>query len=675
MEESSMANMLMVVNGTDGELFPFLSIGATLKARGHDVTLFTSQHNGELIAQFGLKLVAIDASSPAMTGDEGRVQESTCDDLTRTIFEECKAKSQSGNAVLITHHHSALVTKIIAEKLKLPVALVYTAPSFINSRSVLAEKYAHGESEFNRFRAQIELPPVHDWLSWWDSSEKHIGLWPEWFASHEPSWPAHLSPVGFLCDFGPETAEGAGEVKQPLDGNPPPILITHGKSRPTIPDFFSVSIDASKLSGRGAIVVTDHRDLLPDRLPEGVKWTGSLRFKDVMPRAGAIIHHGDIGILAQAVATGIPQLVVGLEHDGPDNAMRVERLGIGKSLSPAQWNVDIIAQSLRDVIETPTIQTRCRDLAGRYSHDGSLAGACDEIEKLLLARPVVALTSQDGKKTEAAPCATAHDSVNNVLGSLSPERRALLARLLKKKDANLFQKQLISRRSESQRETAPLSYAQQRLWFLTQLDPSNPSYNIHTTLRMKGDVDVDALTHSFNEIVRRHEILRTTFKAVDGVPVQQISLSASLPISVVDLSHLPAEQVDEAAMNLAGKEAWQPFDLSQGPLMRTSLCRLSEGDYVLLITLHHIVSDGWSMDVLKREVAAFYQSFLEGKSAALPELTIQYADYAVWQREWLQGELLDEQMQYWREQLSGSDSCYRCQRTSRGQWCRASGEE
>jgi acyl carrier protein len=203
-------------------------------------------------------------------------------------------------------------------------------------------------------------------------------------------------------------------------------------------------------------------------------------------------------------------------------------------------------------------------------------------------------------------------------------------------------------------EPPPLSFAQQRLWFLDQLAPGSPLYNCPIALRLTGNLNVQALEQMLNEMVSRHEILRTTFAAVDGSPVQVIAPSLSIELPVTDLRERPDSEREAEAKRLAYSEARKPFDLAQGPLLRASLVRLSDGEYVALFTMHHIICDGWSLGVFVEEVAALYKAFCEGKGSPLPELPIQYADYAHWQREWVKGDLLETQLSYWRNQLEGA---------------------
>jgi amino acid adenylation domain-containing protein len=203
-------------------------------------------------------------------------------------------------------------------------------------------------------------------------------------------------------------------------------------------------------------------------------------------------------------------------------------------------------------------------------------------------------------------------------------------------------------------ETLPLSFAQQRLWFLTQLEPDNPAYNIPQALRFQGPLDLNALRQAISAIVERHEVLRTTFKLVKGEPVQIISKAHNVQVVFLDLGSLPAELREAETMPLRTAESLQPFNLTRDFPIRATLLRLGPDDHLLLLTLHHIVSDGWSMGVFTRELSVIYEALVTGQQHELPELPIQYADFAEWQREWLQGEVLLEQLRYWKESLAGA---------------------
>ncbi|MBV9772680.1 MAG: amino acid adenylation domain-containing protein, partial [Gemmatimonadetes bacterium] len=203
-------------------------------------------------------------------------------------------------------------------------------------------------------------------------------------------------------------------------------------------------------------------------------------------------------------------------------------------------------------------------------------------------------------------------------------------------------------------EPLPLSFAQQRLWFIHQLDPGSPAYNVPVALRFRGALDSAALRAAFGELVRRHESLRTVFPASGGRAVQSVLPPAPVPLPEVDLGALP-EGAREAELIRRVREAESlPFDLARGPLLRALLVRLGSEDAALVLAMHHVVSDAWSMQVLMREVSALYEAFVAGRPSPLPPLPVQYADYAVWQRGWLRGEALEAQLGYWRERLTGA---------------------
>jgi amino acid adenylation domain-containing protein len=221
------------------------------------------------------------------------------------------------------------------------------------------------------------------------------------------------------------------------------------------------------------------------------------------------------------------------------------------------------------------------------------------------------------------------------------EKRARLAELLRQKNGPLRQ--------------FPLSFAQQRLWFLDQMEPGNTAYSIISALRMRGPLDTVAMERAVADLLRRHEPLRTVFRTANGEPVQVVLpfREPRIPVEAFDGAE---EERRDVALRLVSEETAKPFDLAKGPLFRARLLRLGEDDHVLLLAMHHIVTDGWSIGVLYRELCASYAAYAEGKKPELPELPIQYADYAVWQRATLQGAALEEQLAFWRTTLGGAPS-------------------
>jgi amino acid adenylation domain-containing protein len=206
----------------------------------------------------------------------------------------------------------------------------------------------------------------------------------------------------------------------------------------------------------------------------------------------------------------------------------------------------------------------------------------------------------------------------------------------------------------SRQSQVPLSYAQQRLWFIDQLEPGNALYNLASMYRMRGQLNVAVLQQTINEIVRRHESLRTTFRSLDGQPVQVISDELRVPLRIAQVEGGDRDQQEAELERWAREEATRPFDLANGPLLRARLMRLNDAEHALLIVVHHIVGDGWSGSMIASEMAALYAAFAEGRPSPLAALPVQYSDFALWQRQWLEGELRQKQVEYWRQQLAGA---------------------
>jgi amino acid adenylation domain-containing protein len=271
----------------------------------------------------------------------------------------------------------------------------------------------------------------------------------------------------------------------------------------------------------------------------------------------------------------------------------------------------------------------------------------------LLGRLPRRLPAPEAPEPAAAPAALGG------VDALTPEQRALLMLRMRKKAAQRSAEEgkpavpAIPRAPRDESGRIPLSFAQQRLWFLDQVQPGNPVYNIPASVSLRGRLDPLALEGAFREVLRRHESLRTAFGEEGGRPFQVISSTVSFRMPEVDLRALPAAARAGEALRLREEHGRQPFDLARGPLLVATLVRLADEDCMALVNMHHIASDGWSVPLLIQEISALYAALHERRAPALPELPIQYADFAVWQRGWLQGEELERQLAYWRERLSG----------------------
>ncbi|HKE24241.1 MAG TPA: condensation domain-containing protein, partial [Bryobacteraceae bacterium] len=231
------------------------------------------------------------------------------------------------------------------------------------------------------------------------------------------------------------------------------------------------------------------------------------------------------------------------------------------------------------------------------------------------------------------------------IAELSPAKRALLERLRSKS----AEPPPITARPPG--STIPLSFAQRRLWFLYALNPASTLYNVPRALRLEGKLDAAALEQSLNSIAARHEVLRTSFRMTADGPVQVVASNLNIPLPVTDLSSALEGERTAILERLAVEEVQIPFDLGKGPVWRARLFRLSPEDHVLVMVLHHIVSDGWTGGILFDELGSLYDAIVRKRPSPLPEVSLQYADYAVWQRSWLESEALESQLAYWREQL------------------------
>jgi len=234
---------------------------------------------------------------------------------------------------------------------------------------------------------------------------------------------------------------------------------------------------------------------------------------------------------------------------------------------------------------------------------------------------------------------------------LSTAKKILLEQRLRNREARTSRLQQIAASPRPLR--IPLSYAQQRLWFIDRLEGTSTEYNMLEALRLKGELGREALERAMNTIIERHESLRTHFEEVDGEPVQVIEAERHLEIPLLDLRKLSREEQEDAVGKAMVREIEEPFDLGCGPVLRIKLLQLGDEEHIVLQTLHHIASDGWSVGVMNRELGILYEAYREGRENPLEPLQVQYADFALWQRESLQDGILPKGLEYWREQLSG----------------------
>ncbi|MBD0385365.1 MAG: hypothetical protein ICV54_02245 [Nostoc sp. C3-bin3] len=669
-----MANVLLTTHWSTGEVYPFIRIGRELKARGHDVSVITNCYFKDAVQKAGLNFLALDTPEEfeqLMTDGylfntpQGFLKIYQKYVLPKVVSEyELIAKVyRPKETVLVARDTPGIAARIAAQKLEMPLVAVMSSPSHLSTRSLVAEMIGSilGD-EINQIRKEISLSAVENWSAWLrETPSKTIGLWADWFADATPEESSEVLQPGFIWDKEPLASAIPIEVQEFLQQEPSPILITGGTTSLAGEKFFAVSAAACKLLGRPGLLVTRHEKLVPSNLPDGVKWVKYLpSLASCMPYTSAIIHHGGLVTSGQALAAGIPQLVLGGGADQLYTGSCLNRLGVGESLSLPQWQPEIVAQSLHRLTNLDSVRDRCRILTGKFIGAHPVATICDVIEALI-SLPTVSFNKTIAPKINTNPVVadtknqkTQRSQLLALAEKLSPEKLALLELKLMNKDRKIPKAQTIQPLLRQPKlNYFPLSFAQQRLWFLDQLEPENPAYNISGAVQLTGLLNIAALKQSFDALVQRHEVIRTTFAIVQEQAMQVIAPNLEFKIPIVDLQDLPENQQQQQIQTLITEEQAHPFNLAQGPLLRVTLLRLNPKDHVMLFSMHHIISDGWSMGILIQEIAKLYEAFSTGKTPVLPELPIHYADFAVWQRQWLQTQALETQLAYWKSQLAG----------------------
>jgi rhamnosyltransferase subunit B len=447
-------NVVMTSVGSAGDVLPFIRIGAGLKARGHDVTMMSHCHYEPLAVRAGLDFVALDSIEEYRRFLEDGALLNTPFGIAEFIrrhslsqipvhVELVTQRCRPGETVLITRDMFDTAARIAAEKLGIPALWMFIAPSQLTTWKIRVDLFRDQlAAEINALRTQIGLPPINDWEHWLGYPKFSIALWPDWFAAPDPTWPAGVVPVGFANEGEAESEPLPQEVRGILDAGASPILITGGTGMYLTSDFFSVSSAACQLLDRTAILITPHEKLLPARLPQTVHWFKRLPLGQLMPYVGAVIHHGGIGTTACAIASGVPQLVLPHGADRPDNARRLQGLGIAEFQPLARWHPDIVAGTLRRLLTSSVVRVRCEELALRLGYSDALGAACELVEKSWANKslsmdysPALTAANVAAPKAKAPLQEQNTDLLSTIPGGLSQERLELLARLIGKKSA------------------------------------------------------------------------------------------------------------------------------------------------------------------------------------------------------------------------------------------------
>jgi rhamnosyltransferase subunit B len=407
---------LLIPIGSHGDVHPFVGLGLALKARGHRVTLVTNEHFADLARRADLEFRALGTDDEFRKAtDDPRLWEprkgfrlvmSMVAQLIRPLYEIIAAEYVPGETVLAAQV-TAWGARIAHEALGVPLVTVHLQPAVFLSaidppkvplyhavrplplwaRRMLLRMAERTLADpllappINTFRSELGLRPTRRIARWWHSPQRILGLFPDWFAPPQADWPPNVTLAGFpLFD---ESAHAAidPEVTRFLDAGPPPIVFTAGSAMRHGAEFFREAVATCRLLDRRGLLLARFAEQVPRDLPDGVRHLTYVPFSQVLPRAAAVVHHGGIGTTAQGLAAGIPQLVMPLAHDQPDNAQRLERLGVGRTLGPDRFRAPAAASALRALLDDPRVASRAVALARRIDPAAALDRACAVLEE------------------------------------------------------------------------------------------------------------------------------------------------------------------------------------------------------------------------------------------------------------------------------------------------------
>jgi len=427
-------NVLLTSIGTAGDVYPFIGLGIALRRRGHRATLLVNEHFKSLVTSNDLEFAPLGTAEEyhkaLMDSQEYQkslqdpkfwkqfdgvktLVESICDTM-RAQYDAVTQRYEAGSTVVVASG-AGFGVRVAQEKFSIPVATVVLQPAALRSAhamprvagapylprwlppfskrfffrfaDVILDRLFHAP-EVNAFRAELGLPEVRRMMKdWWLSPQRVITLFPDWFCERQPDWPESLRMTGFpLYDGQADDAALPEDVRSFLDQGEPPIVFTPGSGMMQGHMFFQTGADACKLLGARGVFLTRHLDQIPRSLPESVRHFSYVPLSRLLPRSSALVHHGGIGTLSQAMGAGIPQLIMPMAYDQPDNAARIRKLGVGDWLKPKAFRAEAVANKLERLTRSPEVAERCRSIAGRVDGGRAIDQTCDLIEDLAARR-------------------------------------------------------------------------------------------------------------------------------------------------------------------------------------------------------------------------------------------------------------------------------------------------
>lgn len=410
--------ILLVPVGSAGDVHPYVPIGVALRNRGHDVTMIANPHFERLIARVGLDMCPLGTEAQYLEvtehpdlWDKNRgvtVIASALRLATPEIYDAIRRRHRP-NDTLIVGSGLAFGARIASETLRIPMVTLHLQPSClysvldspvmhpafarINSWPTVVKRLVFWATDLaadrvmapaaNELRTRLGLPPVrHITSAWWHSPTRVIGLFPDWFAAPQPDWPPQTVLTGFpLYDERGATAT-MPEVGRFLDDGSPPIVFAAGSGNRQGRRFFETAVDACRQLQRRGVLLSRFAEQIPTGMGDAVRHFDYVPLSEILPRAAALVHHGGIGTMAQGLAAGVPQLVMPMTFDQPDNASRLARLGAGRALSPQAFTGPAVAHELASLMASPEVAQRCRGFAARLQASDAVARTCDLIEEV-----------------------------------------------------------------------------------------------------------------------------------------------------------------------------------------------------------------------------------------------------------------------------------------------------
>jgi UDP:flavonoid glycosyltransferase YjiC (YdhE family) len=401
--------IFVVTHGTNGDVLPMVRLAGGLAERGHRVTVLTHAVYAETARAAGVAFVPIDTpdeyahyiadarrillervGSPSPPDLLAHYERTNLFGQLRLEVSTILERAADGDTVVVGRHTSGLSALIAAEALGAPSVWVAMTPA--QHLLLPVTEYLHRTAlrePLDGIRAGYGLPPVADWHAFLDGATVHIGLWPNWFDAAGPRTPERVARVGFLLNDAAESGPVPPDAADLAAGDPRPVLIACSSGQMLLDEFYAAAVHACRRAGREAILVCRYRDLLPERLPDGLHWFDRLPYRGLMPRVAAVIHHGGIGTIGRALASGVPQLVLAHSFDQPDTGARLRRCGLGEWLPSTRWEPDAAADLLAQLLDDPAYRARAARIRSTVDSEAALTAACRRIEELVTepARP------------------------------------------------------------------------------------------------------------------------------------------------------------------------------------------------------------------------------------------------------------------------------------------------